>query len=166
MSALDNETAGEGNIVASRAGLGAGETISPEEWAVRVDLAIAYRLLDWLDMTDLIHTHVSVRVPGESEQFLQLPYGHLFGEARASQMVKVDPEGIDPEYMLQDGKVIRFLVCTQSRPVIRWRDWRKRMAQRPLSSPMLIKPSIPNPIWSWGKPSLSPAILARPHPKQ
>lgn len=66
---------------------------APEEWAVRQELAIAYRLFDWLGITDLIHTHISVRVPGENERFLQLPYGHLFGEARASNMVKCDVEG-------------------------------------------------------------------------
>lgn len=93
MKALEREGSGDGNIVESVAGTGSELAISAEEWAVRVDLAIAYRLLDWLDMTDLIHTHISVRVPGESEQFLQLPYGHLFGEARASDMVKVDPDG-------------------------------------------------------------------------
>ncbi len=66
---------------------------APEEWAVRRELAIAYRLFHWLGITDLIHTHISVRVPGESEHFLQLPYGHLFDEARASNMVKCDVEG-------------------------------------------------------------------------
>jgi ribulose-5-phosphate 4-epimerase/fuculose-1-phosphate aldolase len=66
---------------------------TPQEWQVRVDLAIAYRLLDWLGMTDLIHTHISVCVPGEPERFLQLPYGHLFREARASDMVKCDTDG-------------------------------------------------------------------------
>ncbi len=66
---------------------------APEEWAVRTELAIAYRLFDWLGITDLIHTHISVRVPSESERFLQLPYGHLFGEATASNMVKCDVEG-------------------------------------------------------------------------
>jgi ribulose-5-phosphate 4-epimerase/fuculose-1-phosphate aldolase len=65
----------------------------PEEWAVRTELAIAYRLFDSLGMTDLIHTHISVRVPSEKERFLQLPYGHLFGEARASDMVKCDVDG-------------------------------------------------------------------------
>jgi ribulose-5-phosphate 4-epimerase/fuculose-1-phosphate aldolase len=65
----------------------------PAEWDARVELALAYRLFDWLGITDLIHTHISIRVPGEHEQFLQLPYGHLFGEARASQMVKCDVDG-------------------------------------------------------------------------
>jgi len=63
------------------------------EWEARVELAIAYRLLDRFAMTDLIHTHVSITVPGEPGHFLQLPYGHLFGEARASQMVKCDVDG-------------------------------------------------------------------------
>ena len=66
---------------------------SPAEWEARVELAIAYRLLDWLGLTDLIHTHISVVVPGEPEHFLQLPYGHLFSEARASEMVKCDVDG-------------------------------------------------------------------------
>jgi ribulose-5-phosphate 4-epimerase/fuculose-1-phosphate aldolase len=71
----------------------AAESCSPEEWAARVELAMAYRLVDWLGLSDLIHTHISVMVPGEQATFLQLPYGHLFGEARASQMVKCDVDG-------------------------------------------------------------------------
>ena len=66
---------------------------SEAEWAARVDLAAAYRLFDWLEITDIIHTHISMRVPGRHDQFLLLPYGLLFGEARASDMVKCDTEG-------------------------------------------------------------------------
>ena len=66
---------------------------SDGENQARRDLAIAYRLLDWLGLTDLIHTHISVRVPDEDGHFLQLPYGHLFREARASNMVKCDVDG-------------------------------------------------------------------------
>jgi ribulose-5-phosphate 4-epimerase/fuculose-1-phosphate aldolase len=80
------------NIMASRPAV-ADEECSADEWNARVDLAAAYRLLDWQGMTDLIHTHLSVVVPGEAEHFLQLPYGHLFSEARASQLVKCDVEG-------------------------------------------------------------------------
>ena len=93
MNALEREGAGQGNIVPSPPTHACADPVSPEEWAARVELAIAYRLLDWLGLTDLIHTHISVQVPGQREQFLLLPYGHLFGEARASQMVKVDPAG-------------------------------------------------------------------------
>ena len=82
-----------GNIMAPPAGTPLTAPISPAEWQVRIDLAIAYRLLDWLGMTDLIHTHISACVPGEAGHFLQLPYGLLFREARASSMVKCDVEG-------------------------------------------------------------------------
>jgi len=78
------------NIMASRPVVA---PCAPAEWEVRTELAIAYRLLDWLGMTDLIHTHISVRLPSENERFLQLPYGHLFGEANASNMVKCDVDG-------------------------------------------------------------------------
>ncbi len=67
--------------------------ISDAERDARVELAIAYRLFHWLGITDLIHTHISVRVPDEEERFLQLPYGHLFHEARAGDMVKCDVDG-------------------------------------------------------------------------
>jgi len=79
------------NIMASRRTERA--PCSEAEWQVRVDLALAYRLVDHFGMTDLIHTHISVRVPGEEGHFLLLPYGHLFGEARASDMVKCDVAG-------------------------------------------------------------------------
>jgi ribulose-5-phosphate 4-epimerase/fuculose-1-phosphate aldolase len=82
-----------GNIFTAPAGTPRDSKCSPEEWAVRVDLAAAYRLFDWLGITDVIHTHISVCVPGETEQFLQLPYGLLFGEACASSMVKCGVDG-------------------------------------------------------------------------
>lgn len=93
MTILDREGAAAGNIVASSPEAQGPSDYSLEEWTVRVELAAAYRLFDWLGITDLIHTHISMRVPGEKDQFLLLPYGHLFGEARASNMVKVDPTG-------------------------------------------------------------------------
>ena len=82
-----------GNILSAPVDELQGGDVSAAERAVRIDLAIAYRLFDWLGITDVIHTHISVRVPGEDHRFLQLPYGHLFGEARASSMVKCDVDG-------------------------------------------------------------------------
>lgn len=83
-----------GNIMGPTPETGpAQRTVSPTEHALRTELAIAYRLFDWLGITDAIHTHISVRVPGEAEQFLQLPYGLLFSEATASSMVKCDVHG-------------------------------------------------------------------------
>lgn len=80
-----------GNIMASVRSV--ADHVSSAEQDARVELAIAYRLFHWLGITDLIHTHISIRVPDEDERFLQLPYGHLFHEARASDMVKCDVDG-------------------------------------------------------------------------
>ena len=87
------ESTGPGNIMAAAADTPRESHVSPAEQAVRIDLAIAYRLFHWLGITDVIHTHISVRVPGETDQFLQLAYGHLFNEACASSMVKCDVDG-------------------------------------------------------------------------
>ena len=38
--------------------------VSDEEWAIRVDLAAAYRLVALYGWDDLIFTHLSARVPG------------------------------------------------------------------------------------------------------
>ncbi|MEM9177962.1 MAG: class II aldolase/adducin family protein [Myxococcota bacterium] len=65
---------------------------SPEEWAVRVDLAAAYRLVALHGWDDLIFTHLSARVPG-SDHFLINPYGLLFEEIQASNLVKIDVDG-------------------------------------------------------------------------
>jgi ribulose-5-phosphate 4-epimerase/fuculose-1-phosphate aldolase len=69
------------------------EQVSAEEWAMRVDLAAAYRLVALHGWDDLIFTHISARVPGPEEHFLINPYGLLFEEMTASSLVKVDQEG-------------------------------------------------------------------------
>jgi len=40
--------------------------VSDEEWAIRVDLACAYRMVAHYGWDDLIFTHLSARVPGRS----------------------------------------------------------------------------------------------------
>ena len=67
--------------------------VSAEEWAMRVDLAACYRLVDLFGWSDLLGTHVSARVPGEENAFLINPYGLLFEEITASSLVKVDEAG-------------------------------------------------------------------------
>lgn len=67
--------------------------VSDEEWRVRVDLAAAYRLVADYGWHDLIFTHISARVPGSDHHFLVNPYGLLFDEITASNLVKVDLEG-------------------------------------------------------------------------
>jgi len=66
---------------------------SPEEWQMRVDLAAAFRLVDHFGWSDLLATHLSARVPGPEDHFLINPFGLMFDEITASNLVKVDQEG-------------------------------------------------------------------------
>ncbi len=65
----------------------------PSARELREDLAAAYRLVAHFGMTDLVFTHLSVRIPGEGHRFLVNPYGMLFEEITASSLVEVDAEG-------------------------------------------------------------------------
>ena len=67
--------------------------VSAEEWAIRVDLAAAYRLVAYYGWDDLIFTHLSARVPGPEHHFLINPYDMMFEEITASSLVKIDVEG-------------------------------------------------------------------------
>lgn len=66
--------------------------VSPAEWQTRIELAAAYRLVAHFGWDDIIFTHISARVPG-THHFLINPYGLLFTEISASNLVKVDLEG-------------------------------------------------------------------------
>lgn len=66
--------------------------VSAEEWAVRVDLAACYRLVAHFGWDDLVFTHISARVPG-THDFLINPYGLMFDEVTASNLVRVDLQG-------------------------------------------------------------------------
>ena len=66
------------------------EVVSAEEWALRVDLAAAYRLVAAYGWSDLIFTHISARVPGPEHNFLINPYGLMFDEITASSLIKID----------------------------------------------------------------------------
>jgi ribulose-5-phosphate 4-epimerase/fuculose-1-phosphate aldolase len=69
------------------------DKVSPEEWAVRVDLAAAYRLVAHYRWEDLVFTHITARVPSTEDQFLINPYGMFFDEITASSLVKIDVHG-------------------------------------------------------------------------
>ncbi len=77
------------NTSASRAPRG----MSEDEWQARVDLAAAYRLTALMGWTDMLGTHISVRVPGTEDEFLINPYGMLFEEITASSLVRIDVDG-------------------------------------------------------------------------
>jgi len=67
--------------------------VSDEEWAIRVDLACAYRMVAHYGWDDLIFTHLSARIPGPEHHFLLNPYQLMFEEVTASSLVKVDSNG-------------------------------------------------------------------------
>ena len=71
----------------------AGANYSAEEWALRVELAAAYRLVDYFGWTELIYGHLTVRIPGEPATFLINPYGLNYDEITASNLVRIDIEG-------------------------------------------------------------------------
>ena len=68
------------------------DKVSPEEWALRVDLAACYRLATHYGWDDTIYTHISARLPGKGE-YLVNAYGLTFDEVSASNLVKVDLKG-------------------------------------------------------------------------
>src|SRR5437879_8655023 len=67
--------------------------VSEEEWAIRLDLAAAYRMVAYYGWDDLIFTHLSARIPGPEHHFLLNPYNLMFEEVTASSLVKVDVNG-------------------------------------------------------------------------
>src|SRR5262245_7801240 len=73
--------------------LAPASSVTPAEWALRVQLAGAYRVADHLGWSELIYTHISVRVPGPEHHFLINPYGVRFDEVTASSLVKVNENG-------------------------------------------------------------------------
>jgi len=68
------------------------DQVSPEEWRARVDLAAAYRLVALYGWSDLVFTHISVRIRGPEHHFLINPYGLMFDEITASSLIKVDQQ--------------------------------------------------------------------------
>jgi len=89
------------------------------EAELRRELAAVYRLLAHFKMTDLIFTHVSVRIPGPEHHFLLHPYGLLFEEITASNLVKIglDGELVEPsEYQVNPAGFVIHGAIHEARP--------------------------------------------------
>lgn len=73
------------------------ETTAPADVArkTRQELAACYRMFARRAMDDLIYTHLSARIPGTSDRFLFIPFGMLFDEVTASNLMEVDLAGSD-----------------------------------------------------------------------
>jgi len=72
--------------------------VSADEWQTRVELAACYRLFVMHGWDDLIHTHISARIPN-SDHLLINAFGLSFDEVTASNLVKIDIKGnvVDPD---------------------------------------------------------------------
>ena len=66
---------------------------SDAEWQARQELAACYRIFDHLGWSESIYNHISLRVPAEDRAFLINPYGLLYSEVCASNLVKIDIDG-------------------------------------------------------------------------
>jgi ribulose-5-phosphate 4-epimerase/fuculose-1-phosphate aldolase len=93
--------------------------MSAEERQMRVDLAACYRLIAHYDMDDLFATHISARVPGPEEHFLLNPYGLLYTQITASNLVKVDLDGnivSDTEHSINPAGFVIHSAVHAARP--------------------------------------------------
>jgi len=84
--------------------------LSRTEWDLRVQLAAAYRIADYLGWSELIYTHISARVPGRDHHFLINPYGLRFDEVTASNLVKIDLEGNPVEPQVHKANKAGFII--------------------------------------------------------
>jgi len=66
---------------------------SPEEWEARVELAACYRIFAHLGWVELIYNHITLRLTGPEKHFLINPFGLMYSEVRASNLVKIDLAG-------------------------------------------------------------------------
>ena len=66
---------------------------SDAEWHARQELAACYRIYDHLGWSESIYNHISLKVPDQEGAFLINPFGLLYSEVTASNLVKIDIDG-------------------------------------------------------------------------
>lgn len=66
---------------------------SDAERTLRVELAAAYRLVDYFGWTEQIYGHLTARIPGPENHFLINAFGENYDEVTASSLVKIDMDG-------------------------------------------------------------------------
>ncbi|MDP7065280.1 MAG: class II aldolase/adducin family protein [Arenicellales bacterium] len=69
------------------------DNLKSAEKQLRVELACAYRLVDYFGWCELIYAHLTARVPGPDPHFLINPYGLNYDEVTASNLIKIDIDG-------------------------------------------------------------------------
>ena len=91
---------------------------SEDEWNLRVQLAACYRAFVHYGWTDSIFTHLSARVPDQPQHYLINPYGLLFHEICASNLIKVDFDGnlVDGDYPYNEAGHAIHSAMLKARP--------------------------------------------------
>jgi len=79
-----------------------------EEWALRRDLALCYRLVDYMGWTETIFNHISARLPGPTHHYLVNPFGLNYTEVTPANLLKVDLAGHKVEPSEYDGNPAGF----------------------------------------------------------
>ncbi|WP_104505447.1 class II aldolase/adducin family protein [Acinetobacter indicus] len=79
--------------------------VTAAEWQARCELAALYRIIAHYKMTDLIDTHISLRLPDQPDCFLINQYGVAFEKMQASTLVKINHAGAVVESYEQEKPV-------------------------------------------------------------
>lgn len=93
---------------------------SSQNRAEKVKLAAAYRLLARRGLDDGIAGHISLRVPGAPHYFWVNPFGYLFSEVTADNLVLVNEKGeiIDGGPMINSAGFYIHSAIHQARPEV------------------------------------------------
>src|SRR6185312_8722510 len=81
---------------------------STEEWQARVDLAAAHRLAHMHGFSEGIFNHLTLRVPGRSDRYYQIPFGLHWSEVTASCFMEV---GYDGALLAGQGEIEQSCYC-------------------------------------------------------
>jgi ribulose-5-phosphate 4-epimerase/fuculose-1-phosphate aldolase len=78
------------------------------QWQARVDLAAAHRLAVMHGFHEGIFNHLTLRVPGRSDRYYQIPFGLHWSEVTASCFMEV---GYDGSLLAGSGEIERSCYC-------------------------------------------------------
>jgi ribulose-5-phosphate 4-epimerase/fuculose-1-phosphate aldolase len=78
------------------------------QWQARVDLAAAHRLAVMHGFHEGIFNHLTLRVPGRSDRYYQIPFGLHWSEVTASCFMEV---GYDGTLLAGEGEIEQSCYC-------------------------------------------------------
>jgi ribulose-5-phosphate 4-epimerase/fuculose-1-phosphate aldolase len=68
-------------------------SLADQRWQARIDLAAAHRLAVMHGFNEGIFNHFTLRVPGTTDRYYQIPFGTHWSEVKASTFMEVDYDG-------------------------------------------------------------------------